>query len=41
MVTHSEAFEREKRQNLKGYFSKFLGDELADKLVNLPENVGK
>lgn len=38
VVQHSEAFEREKRQNLKGYFSKYLGDELADKLVNLPEH---
>lgn len=38
VVQHSEAFEREKRQNLKGYFSKYLGEELADKLVNLPEH---
>ena len=41
VVQHSEAFEREKRQNLKGYFSKYLGDEMAQRLVDLPENAGK
>jgi|MudIll2142460700_1097286.scaffolds.fasta_scaffold00049_6 ribosomal protein L27 len=37
VVQHSEVFEREKRQSLQSYFSKYLGDELASKLVNLPE----
>ena len=37
VITHSEGFEREKRNTLEEYFKKVLGPEMAGKLVNLPD----